>query len=134
MLSSTLQEVNYHAPNPRQAFFYPQYPGGQPEDWKQWFDDPSCFEFPPWSRRRLHHEHQDKIPASISDLFARELEVMSQIEYLAAHYCRPYLKKEFVVVVAVIPNYVWLQLKSRFTNQCSPVTTSRKKRSPKHSG
>jgi len=62
-------------------------------------------------------------------MFCRELEVMSQIEFISSQLMRPRFKKEVRVVVAVIPKEIWLQLKKRFLSQCHPEETKKRAKS-----
>jgi hypothetical protein len=56
---------------------------------------------------------------------------MQSIEFLCAHFCRPYFKKEVSKIVSTVPLRVWERLKLRWTAQCPTFKrTWRKKAMP----
>jgi len=119
----------YHTGEVNVFGYYPEYPGSDPAKWGAWWQDPSQWEFPHLSRSPLWFRFD---PLS---RYYREMEIMSQMEFVICRRCIPHFKKEVSgFVVAVCPLEVWMSLKMIFSAQCTPEAYSTKRKYVPKSG
>jgi len=114
----------YHTSEVNVNGYYPTYPGSDPQAWAKWWHSTGHWEFPHISRAPIFMQYWNDYMR-----YARELEIMSQIEFTLTRRCIPLFKKEVgSVVVAVCPQEVWISLSKRFCSQCKPDRYSFRKK------
>jgi hypothetical protein len=70
-------------------YYFPYYPGQEPNVWATWWQDKNAYEYLPLSRPNLGNMIPD--PAF---MYYRDWEISCQIEFLITNRCIPGFKKE----------------------------------------